>query len=358
MDNPLQQVRFGILSAADIAAAVTSAIHESPYATVVAVAARDLSKAEKFAKENNIPKAYGSYQEVIDDKEVDAVYLPVPTSLRTQWAIKAAKAGKHILVEKPLASAKDVRDMRKACQENNVLYMDNTMWVHHTRTLEVKQKYIDNENFKLRKVLSTLTFNGMQKYPDKEIRFNPELEPFGALGDLGWYTIRAILWAFKYELPISVTATGTIDKMTGAIMDVDAILSFSGDRSAVFTNSFRESKRQWLDLITEEQCVHIDQFVGPRKKNGRYECDYVVENDGSQNSETVDVAECRQELEVINDFAKEARDPSSESAKKWGQESEDTMTVLDAIYESIKSKGERVFFRGNGGDSNVLMVGQ
>ncbi|KAL0485616.1 oxidoreductase [Acrasis kona] len=357
--NPLQQLRFGILSAADIAVAVTEAIHESPLATVVAVAARDIKKAEKFAKDNNIPRSYGSYQELIDDKEVDAVYLPIPTSLRTDWAIKAARAGKHILVEKPLASAKEVRDMRKACRENNVLYMDNTMWVHHKRAIQIKSKYLSSESFKLRKVLSSLTFNGMSKYPDKEIRFNPELEPFGALGDLGWYNIRKSLWAFDYELPVSVIATASIDKQTGAIMDVDAILQFSNDRSAVFTNSMRESNRQWVDLISEEQCIHVDRFVGPAKRNGRNECSYTVENKGDADTlETIDVEECKQETEVINDFSKEAREPLGESALRWGDESEKTMIVLDAVYESIKSRGEKVFIRGDGGDQNLLMVGQ
>jgi xylose dehydrogenase (NAD/NADP) len=117
-------LRWGIISTANIANKVAEAIHKAPNATLVAVASRDLSKAENFAKQNNIPKAYGSYEELLQDKNVDAVYIPLPTVIRAEWAIKAAKAGKHILVDKPVSvSADELREIGKACKENNVHYM-------------------------------------------------------------------------------------------------------------------------------------------------------------------------------------------------------------------------------------------
>lgn len=128
-----QKLRFGILSTANIGVKVSAAMHESSNAAPLAVGSRDLEKAKEFATKNNIPRAYGSYEAVINDPDVDAIYLPLPTAFRTEWAIKSARAGKHILVEKPLGSAQDVREMRTACEENGVHFMDNTMWVHHTR---------------------------------------------------------------------------------------------------------------------------------------------------------------------------------------------------------------------------------
>lgn len=90
-------VRFGILSTANIARKVARAIHKSKNATVVAVSSRSLSRAQQFAKEEKIPTAYGSHEELLNDKNVDVVYIPIPTMLRTEWAVKAAQAGKHVL---------------------------------------------------------------------------------------------------------------------------------------------------------------------------------------------------------------------------------------------------------------------
>jgi predicted dehydrogenase len=118
-----QKIRFGILSTANIAKVVSNAMHQSDYAAPLAVASRDLQKAEAFARENNIPRAYDSYDALLSDPDIDAIYLPLPTNLRTEWAIKSANAKKHVLVEKPLASAQDVRRMRQACSDNGVHFM-------------------------------------------------------------------------------------------------------------------------------------------------------------------------------------------------------------------------------------------
>jgi xylose dehydrogenase (NAD/NADP) len=98
-------------------------MHNSEFAAPLAVGSRDLKKAEEFAKNWNIPRAYGSYEEVIKDPDVDAIYLPLPTALRHEWAIKAAGAGKHILVEKPIGTAQEVREIRKVCLESGVHFM-------------------------------------------------------------------------------------------------------------------------------------------------------------------------------------------------------------------------------------------
>lgn len=136
-------VRFGILGCANIARKLARAIALAPNATIRAIASRSLEKAEKFAAENNLPasvRIYGNYDEIMEDSVVDAVYIPLPTSLHVQWAVTAANKKKHVIVEKP--AALDVAELDRileACESNGVQFMDGSMWLHHPRTAHMEQ---------------------------------------------------------------------------------------------------------------------------------------------------------------------------------------------------------------------------
>lgn len=129
-----KQLRWGIISTAVIAKKFVAAVRLSKTATVVSVGSRDLEKAQIFAQALGIPKAVGSYLEIIDDPDVDAVYIPVPTTMKSEWAVKAAEKGKHILVEKPFMNEEDLQKIITAARQHNVVFMDGTMWVHGLRT--------------------------------------------------------------------------------------------------------------------------------------------------------------------------------------------------------------------------------
>jgi predicted dehydrogenase len=359
----MQKLRFGILSTANIAIKVSKAMHDSTNAAPLAIGSRDLAKSQRFAKENNIPRAYGSYEEVLKDPDVDAVYIPLPTAFKTEWAIKAARAGKHILVDKPLGSAQEVHEMRKACDENGVHFMDNTMWVHHDRTHLIYKEYISQPDFNLRRVNNVLAFNADNP---SDIRFNPELEPYGALGDVGWYSIRNILWSFNYELPISVIATMNLDEKTGAIMDIQGILQFSKQRTAMFSNSMREAGRQWTEIVASDKTIRVNDFVVPYEnepyifqRNDAYNAktNFIVSNVKGDTTETVVVAECHQVVATIQQFARDCQDVKN--AKYWGEQTLKTMIVMDSIYESAKARGETIYLQGvSSNNQNLLMVGQ
>lgn len=136
-------VRFGIIGCAQIARKVSRAISLAPNSTISAIASRSIEKARKFAEKNSFGdrvKLYGNYNEVLDDPTVDAVYMPLPTSLHVKWAILAAQRKKHLLLEKP--TALDVVELDKilaACEENGVQFMDASMWYHHPRTAKMKE---------------------------------------------------------------------------------------------------------------------------------------------------------------------------------------------------------------------------
>ncbi|PPS06746.1 hypothetical protein GOBAR_AA13896 [Gossypium barbadense] len=204
-------IRFGIIGCAEIARKVSRAIQLAPNATVSAVASRSFDKAANFAKANGFPpdtKIYGSYESLLDDPDIDAVYLPLPTSLHLKWAVLTAQKKKHLLTEKPVAlSVAEFDQILKACEENGVQIMDGTMWVHNPRTHKMKQFLNDKEQFgQLRTVNSCFTFFADPDFLKNDIRVKPDLDALGALGDAGWYGIRSILWAADYELPKTVTA--------------------------------------------------------------------------------------------------------------------------------------------------------
>jgi len=174
-------IKFGIVSTARIAVPMVEHMNNNKEHTVAwAVASRSLEKAQQFASANNISKAYGSYEELLNDTEIDAVYIPLPTSMKTEWAIRAAKAKKHVLCDKPIGSADQARQIIQACQENGVHFMDNTMFVHTDRNAQLKA----NEQAtvfggQLKRVHNSLSFNLADK---ADIRLNKELEPQGAIG--------------------------------------------------------------------------------------------------------------------------------------------------------------------------------
>jgi len=121
-----QTVQWGIIGCARIAAtALIPGVKSSANGDVLAVASRGLEKAQEYARQFDIPRAYGSYEELLDDPEIQAVYVPLPNSLHKEWTIKAAQKGKHVLCEKPIACcAADAQEMSAACRDKGVLLME------------------------------------------------------------------------------------------------------------------------------------------------------------------------------------------------------------------------------------------
>ncbi|TXG49521.1 hypothetical protein EZV62_025396 [Acer yangbiense] len=141
-------IRFGIIGCATIATKVARAINLAPNSLLYAVGSRSIDKAKSFAAVNGLSdtvKLYGSYDQVLDDPCVDVVYLPLPTSLHVHWAVLAARKKKHLLLEKP--TALDVTELDRileACESNGVQFMDGSMWLHHPRTVKMKEMLFDS----------------------------------------------------------------------------------------------------------------------------------------------------------------------------------------------------------------------
>ena len=132
-------LNWGILSTARINQALIPPLRASDRNRLVAVASRFSERAQAYAREWQIPKAYGSYQELLADEEIDVVYIPLPNHLHVAWAVNAARAGKHVLCEKPLAlTAEDVDTIAGTASEAGVVVTEAFMYRHHPQTLKVK----------------------------------------------------------------------------------------------------------------------------------------------------------------------------------------------------------------------------
>jgi len=269
--------RWGILGAANIAQKNWQAIRDAGNATITAVASRDAARNAKFISECQAcapfpepPQAFTSYEALVSDPSVDAVYVPLPTGLRKEWVIRAAQAGKHVLCEKPVGrSSRDVQEILTACEQSKVQFMDGVMFMHSHRLsrlreiLDVGQAVGD-----IRRITSDFSFAGDEEFLRTNIRTNGDLEPLGALGDLGWYCIRFSLWALGYPMPLQ--ASGRIlNEVTQAHASHPAPVAFSGELlfaggvSAAFHCSFIAEKAQWAIIHGSRGYLHLPDFVLP-----------------------------------------------------------------------------------------------
>jgi predicted dehydrogenase len=354
--------RWGILGTADIARKNWQAIALSGNSTVTAVASRSLDRSRQFIAEcqaarplPSTPAAVGSYDELLRRKDVDAVYLPLPTGVRKEWVLKAAEAGKHVLVEKPVGvTAADVRDMLAACERNRVQFMDGVMFMHSRRLEALRRTLDDGESVgRLRRIAAQFSFNAPEGFVQENIRGDTRLEPHGCLGDLGWYTIRFALWVMKYELPTKVAArllaeAGRPDRPDKVPFEVSAELLFPGGVSAALYCSFQTENEQWAIVSGTKGLVQVPDFVLPffgdelrfDVTNSVFEkagCDFEMQ----RRTRSVVVPEysnshpTAQETNMFRTFsalvASNRRDPH------WGKIALRTQLVMDACLHSAKS---------------------
>jgi predicted dehydrogenase len=221
-------LRWGVISTANIGrAAVNPAIQASSNGELVAVASRDPERARSFAEAHSIPRHYGSYQALLDDPDIDAVYNPLPNSLHLEWTVRAAEAGKHILCEKPLAvDERECREMAAAAAANDVKLLEAFMYRFHPRTDRVIEMVRGGVIGELRAIRSAFTFRLTR--PDN-IRMDPELGG-GALMDVGCYCVnvsRTLAGAEPVEVQATAqwAASGVDEQLVGTLLFADGVMA-------------------------------------------------------------------------------------------------------------------------------------
>src|SRR3954468_556826 len=176
----MDKLRWGILGAADIARKNWKAIRNSGNGVVTAVASRDLKRCKTFIAEceasapmGGAVKAFATYDELIGSKEIDAVYIPLPTGARKELVIRAAQARKHVVCEKPCAlRIEDLRMMLEACRQNGVQFMDGVMFMHSKRLEKISAKIDAASIGEIKRIASAFSFHGDSDFFENNIRVN------------------------------------------------------------------------------------------------------------------------------------------------------------------------------------------
>ena len=362
-----ETLRWGILSTAGIARKNWEAIRNSGNGTITAVASRDAAKAQQFIDEcqaevpfDDVPRAIGSYDEIVTADDVDAVYIPLPTGLRKEWVIKAANAGRHVMCEKPCAvSHADLGEMTEACASNNVQFMDGVMYMHSDRMPKLRAALDDPANVgRITRIASAFSFCAPPEFLAGNIRLSSDLEPAGCLGDLGWYTIRATLFVMNYEMPKSLRATmlssaSRADSPDQVPTELSAELFFDNGISATFYNSFLTNHQQWLHVSGDRGNIRLDDLVLPYPDG---ELDFHVNNAQF----VIEGCKFTMEKHLRREFVPEpgGNDPSAQETKLfrtfadlalrgtpdcfWAEAALKTQGILDACLESAQNGGRLI----------------
>lgn len=352
-NEPTVPLRWGVMGAAVIARKFWQAVRLSGCSSITGIAARAPDRATEFVDQlqarfpvSERPRVFPDYRSLVESDQIDAVYIPLPTGLRGSWVIEAAKNGKHVLCEKPCAvSNAEMQAMIDACTNAGVQFMDNVMFMHSARTKAIRQQlHFEKRIGAVQRVATQFSFLGDESFFQDNIRNQASMEPWGCLGDLGWYCIRICLLAMDDELPIAVRGKllQPASNLTPA-REFSGELYFSGGRTASLYCSFVNQHQQWVHFSGTEGNFWIDDFVLPwfgnrvRVRERRvsfndsgfdfnYEChgqDFWYDEYGNGHASA-------QEVQLVRKFVELTNAPDA----YWPRIAQRTQQVMQALWDS------------------------
>jgi predicted dehydrogenase len=247
-----KMLNWGLLSTARINRAVIPPLRASKRNRLAAVASRTKDSADKYAREWKIPQAYGSYEELLADPEIDVIYNPLPNHLHAAWTIKAVEAGKHVLCEKPLAlTVEEVDAIKAASQKQGRVVMEAFMYRHHPQTLKVQELVANGSLGTLKLIRGSFSFVLTR---DGDVRLNPEWGG-GSIWDVGCYPIsyaRSLVGADPLEV-FGWQVTGP----TGIDETFMGQMKFAQDVLAQFDSSFAVPFRTEMEIVGSEATLRV-----------------------------------------------------------------------------------------------------
>ena len=260
----MKKVRWGVLSTAKIGREkVIPAMQKGKYSEVTAIASRDEAQARITAGKLDIPKAFGSYEDLLNDTEIDAVYIPLPNDLHVEWAIKALQAGKHVLCEKPIGLTSEEAIQLKAVADQfpRLKIMEAFMYRFHPQWIKVKALVQDAAIGELKTIQSFFSYYNVDP---NNIR-NKKEAGGGGMMDIGCYCVSLARFIFEKE-PRSVFGTIEFDPVMQTDRIASGILDF-GNGSATFTCSTQLFPYQRVNILGTEGRIEIDiPFNAPPDK--------------------------------------------------------------------------------------------
>ncbi|WP_254272520.1 Gfo/Idh/MocA family protein [Haloarcula marina] len=320
-------MRFGVISTADIGIdsvipGIVASDHEFG-----AIASRDASRAQAVADRFDAPTAYGSYDALLADDSLDAVYIPLPNGLHAEWIRRAADAGLHVLCEKPLTgSAEETAAVFDYCEDRDVVLMEAFMYRFHPLT-ERAVEIVDTELGEVRNVTSTFTF----RMPDgaEDIRLDPALDG-GSVMDVGCYAISAArLFLGDPERVYGVTNDG---RDCGVDTEMTGILEYEGGATARVQSGFETPLTQYYRVETTDGWLRAEPTFDIGVDNGTQ----LTYSDGDETmTERFDPTDhYRLEVEHFADCVEAGETPRIDRT-----ESVAIMSIIDALYESADAGG-------------------
>ncbi|MEH7095756.1 Gfo/Idh/MocA family protein [Neobacillus vireti] len=325
-----EKLRWGVLGCANIAIhSVIPAIKNSESSVVLAIASRSLEKARSTAAELGIERSYGSYDALLQDPDIDAVYIPLPNHLHKEWTIKAAKAGKHVLCEKPLAlNQEEASEMVTACKEAGVKLGEAFMYRYHPRYERIKEILNSGEIGTIRGLHGSFTFNNAE---DKDnVRYRAEWGG-GSIYDVGCYPISAARLLLEQE-PEAVTVQAFFSPEHDNVdMMVTGLIEFPNQLGVTFMCGMWANFQNTLQIVGTKGKIDVSNaFIVNSNLGGSF----TVTVDGETRTEPVE--EFNQYTLQVDEFAESIlagtslRFPSEDSIKN--------MKVIDACLLSAKNK--------------------
>ncbi len=345
------------------------AFSQSECSQLVAVAAREESKARQFVDECNaqfpiVPsvEAIAGYSELLARTDIDAVYIPLPTGLRKEWILKALNAGKHVLSEKPVAiSMADMDEISHAVRASGKQFMDGVMFAHSARLSSIEKSIHSDESVgNVRRVVSHFSFKGDDDFATSNIRSQSEMEPLGCLGDLGWYNVRFILSAMNWDLPTHVVGRTLVGYPSGSNSNAGSVpAEFSGElffdrgRTASVYCSFLAELQQWSHVSGDSGHLFVDDFVlpyyGNRTSFVTHSPVFHVRNGDCRMEDRRQTHTCNeyseghptaQEVKLFDDFSRLVIAGTPDNG--WLDYAEKTQRVVDALKRSADDGGTAV----------------
>jgi len=247
----MRPFRWGLLSTARINRAVIPPLRESPRHELRAVASRDRARGEAYAREWGIPVVHASYDALLADPDIDAVYNPLPNGLHAEWTIRAAKAGKHVLCEKPMAlTVAEADAIETAARDAGVVVTEAFMYRHHPQTRKLKALVDEGAVGRLLLVRGSFSFELTRA---GDVRLDPALGG-GSLWDVGCYPVSMARYLAGAE-PVSVFGTARLGP-TGIDEVFTGTLDF-GEVLAQFDCSFRAPFRTHIEIVGTEGAITV-----------------------------------------------------------------------------------------------------
>ncbi len=313
-----------MLSTAKINRALIKPLNASKRTRLLAVASRSISSAEAYAREWNIPRAHGSYEALLADPEIDVIYNSLPNHLHAEWTIKALRAGKHVLCEKPFAlTLAEVDAMSQAAHETGKVLAEAFMYLHHAQTLKIKEIVESGILGKLQLIKGAFTFTLTR---EGNYRWMEEMGG-GSIWDVGCYPIsfaRMIVGAEPVEVfGWQLTGQGGSDESFSGQM------RFKDEVHMQFDCGFRSPSRSFIEIVGTDATLNIPKPFKPGLKNEIY----FIQNEKTQKIKINGGELYSGEVEDICDAILNNRPPRISLADSRGNTS-----VILALLQSAESR--------------------